>query len=80
MKNGVLLAALLVNLVALFCVFNHWVENWAGQGIVFLVLEAVFLTLVGAPVFVHHLRKGLPPSQALSASLDSAMNFLTGWV
>ena len=80
MKSGILVAAMLANLVALFCVFNPWFENWAGQGIVFLILEAVSLTFIGVPVFVHHLRTGLPPRQALSASLDSVMNFLSGWV
>ncbi|MBI2840336.1 MAG: hypothetical protein HYX75_18625 [Acidobacteria bacterium] len=80
MKSGILVLAMLANLVAFLCVLHPWFENWAGHGIVFLILEAIFLTFIGVPVFVHHLRKGLPPRQALAASLDSVMNLLSGWV
>ncbi len=80
MKQGIFLVALLANAVALFCVFNPWFEDWTTQGMVFFIVEAIFLPLIGVPVFIHHLRKGLPPRHALSASLDSAMNFLSGWV
>jgi formate-dependent nitrite reductase membrane component NrfD len=80
MKKGILLVALLANIVALFCIFNPWFEDWMSQGIVFLVLEAVFLVLIGVPVFVHHLRKGLSAREALAASMDSVMSFLAGWV
>jgi hypothetical protein len=79
-KQGVFLVVLLANAVALFCVFNPWFENWVTQGIVFLILEAVFLPLISVPVFVHHWRQGLPLRQALSASLDTVMNFMSGWV
>jgi hypothetical protein len=80
MKQGFFLVLALVNAVALFCVFNPWFEGWATQGSVLLVLEALFLLLIGVPVFIHHLRRGLPPRQALAASLDLALNFLEGWV
>lgn len=80
MKQGIFLVVLLANAVALFCVFNPWFEDWVTQAIVFLVLEAIFLPLIGVPVFIHHLRKGLPPRAALAASMDSVMNFLAGWV
>lgn len=80
MKQGIFLVVALVNAVALFCVFNPWFEDWTTQGIVLLALEALFLVLIGVPVLIHHLRKGLPPRQALAASLESVMNFLAGWV
>lgn len=80
MKPVILIVVVLTNLLAIFCVFNPWVEDWVGQGIVFLIVEMVALVLIGVPVFVHHLRKGLPPGHALSASLDSVMSFLSGWV
>lgn len=80
MKKGILLVALLANIVALFCIFNPWFEDWISQGIVFLVLESVFLVLIGVPVFIYHLRKGLSPREALAASMDSVMSFLAGWV
>ena len=78
MRKGIFLAALLANVVALFCVFNAWFEDWKGQGIVFLVVEAVFMVFIGVPLFVHHLRKGLTAHEALAASLDMMMNFLSG--
>lgn len=80
MKQGIFFVVAMVNAVALFCVFNPWFEDWTTQGIVLLVLEALFLLLIGVPVFIHHLRKGLPPREALAAGLDSVMNFLAGWV
>jgi len=80
MRKGIFLAALLANVVAIFCVFNPWFEDWKGQGIVFLVVEAVFMVFIGVLVFVHHLCKGLTAHEALAASLDMMMNFLSGWV
>jgi hypothetical protein len=80
MKMGIFLTALTVNIVVLFCVFNPWFEDWTGQGIVFLIVETVALVLIGVPLFLHHLRKGLTPREALSASLDTVMNFMSGWV
>jgi hypothetical protein len=79
-KQGIFLVVVMVNAVALFCVFNPWFEDWVTQGIVLFVLEAAFLLLIGVPVFIHYVRKGLPPRVALAASLDSVMNFLAGWV
>jgi hypothetical protein len=80
MKKGIFLVTLPANLVALFCVFNPWFRDWAAQGVVFLFFESLFLVLVGTPVFVHHLRKGLPAREAMAESLDSVMSFLSGWV
>jgi hypothetical protein len=59
-------------------VFKPWSAEWTTQGIALLVLDALFLVLIGVPVFIHHPRKGLPPRQALAASLDSVMHFLPG--
>lgn len=50
------------------------------QGVVFLAIEAVFLPLVGVPVFIHHRRKGLSRRDALAATVRSAMDFMAGWV
>lgn len=80
MKQNIFFVVAMVNAVALFCVFNPWFEDWATQGVVLLALEALFLLLIGLPVFIHYLRRGLPPRQALAASLESVMNFLGGWV
>lgn len=80
MTKGILLVALIANISALFCIFNPWFEDWISQGILFFVAEAVFLVLIGTPVFVHHLRKGLSPRKALGASMDSVMSVVAGWV
>lgn len=80
MRKGIFIAALLANVVALFCIFNPWSGDWVGQGIIFLVVEVVFVVFIGVPVFVHHRRKGLSPRDALAASLDTMMSFLSGWV
>lgn len=79
-KQCVVLIVLLFNIVVLFCVFNPWIKDWMGQGIVLLIVEGVSIVVIGVPVFVHHMRKGLPPRQALAESMDSVMNFLSGWV
>ncbi len=80
MKYGIFLVVFLANITAIFCILNPWFKGWETQGIVFLVLEAAFLLLIGVPVFVHHRRKGLTARDALAASLDSVMSFLSGWV
>jgi len=54
MKKGVFAIFLLVNAVALFCAFNPWIAEWRDHGIVALVVEAIFLALIGAPVFIYH--------------------------
>ena len=80
-KIGVLGIFLFVNAVALFCVFNPWIKDWATQGIVLLVLEAVFLVLLGVPVFLYHfIRNKKTFGQSLSDSVESVLNFLAGWV
>jgi len=79
-KQGIFLVVVMVNAVALFCVFNPWFKDWVTQGIVLFVLEAALLLLIGVPVFIHYVRKGLPPREALAASMDLVMNFLAGWV
>lgn len=80
MKTSIFFILFLANLVALLCLINPWFEEWANAAIVFFILEAVFLLLIGVPVFVHHMRKGLSPRQALTASLDSVMGFMSGWI
>ncbi|MEW6140419.1 MAG: hypothetical protein AB1733_19540 [Thermodesulfobacteriota bacterium] len=80
MKHTILVLIVLGNAGALFCPLNPWIDTWHGQGIVFLVSEAVFLVLIGVPVFIHHWRKGLALLDALTSSLDAVMSFPSGWV
>lgn len=80
MIKGVFWVVLLLNAVAFFLAFNPWLRDWSAQAIVLIVLEAAFLVVIGVPVFIHHLRKGRRPKDALAASLDSVVSFLSGWV
>jgi hypothetical protein len=81
MRNEVLLVWLLINASVLFLAFNPWLRDWASQAIVLLVLEAVFFSVIGLPVFLHHfLCKKKPFGQSLSDSVQSVLDFLAGWV
>jgi hypothetical protein len=80
-KTGIFALALLVNAVALFCIFNPWVTDWQGQGIVVLVVEAAAVVVIGAPVFFYHvLREKKPVRQSLEDTVRVIMDFLAGWV
>lgn len=80
MKKGVYVIALASNIAALFCILNPWFEDWASQGVVFLVLEVVFLLCIGISVFIYHLKKRLSKSEAMTASLDSVLSCLGSWI
>lgn len=80
MRRAILWVVLLANALAWFALCNPWIAEWETSATVFLVAEAISLPLIGVPVFIHHLRKGLPPRAALAASLDAVMDFLAGWV
>ena len=55
MKTGILGLFLLTNTVALFCALNFWTPNWQQAGITVLVIEVVFLLLIGLPLFLHQM-------------------------
>lgn len=81
MQTGIFALALLANAVALFCVFNPWMTDWQGQGIVFLVVEAAALVVLGAPVFFYQsIRKKKPLGQSLEGTVRIIMDCLGGWV
>lgn len=81
MRHEVLTVWLLINALTLFLGFNTWFTDWASQAIVLLVLEAVFLIVIGLPVFLHQFfRKKKPLKQSLSDSARSVLDFLAGWV
>jgi hypothetical protein len=80
-KTGIFAMVLLVNAVALFCIFNPWITDWQGQGIVVLVVEAAAVVVIGAPVFFYHfIREQKPLRQSLEDTVRIIMDFLTGWV
>ncbi len=72
---------LLLNIVALFCIFNPWVTDWQRQAIVLLVFELFFLLGIGLPVFCYHFFKmNKSFKQSLADSLETVLDFLCGWV
>ena len=80
-RTGIFGFVLLANAVALFCIFNPWIEKWSSQAVVFLVLEAVFLVVIGIPVFLYHfVHKKKPLKQSLADSIQTMIDFLAGWV
>jgi hypothetical protein len=80
-KTATLVVFAVLNALALFLIFNPWIEAWREQALVVLLLEAVFLVAIGLPVFLHHwLRTGKSPRDSASAAVDTVMTFLAGWV
>lgn len=81
LKTGIFGVVLLANLVALFCIINPWFDGWQRQGYVLVVIEAVFTVVVGVPVFFYHyMRKKKPLRQSITATLQTIIDFLAGWV
>jgi len=81
LKTGIFAVALLANAVALFCVFNPWIADWQGQGIVLLIVEAAAVVVIGAPVFFYHfIHEKKPLRQSLEDAARIIMDFLVGWV
>gem|GEM_PF-1866102 len=72
---------LLTNLVGLFCLVSPSAEFWRIHAICFFVIEAAFLVVAGVPIFLHHLiRKKRSVLESLTATVDTALEFLFGWV
>lgn len=80
MRSGIPTVVVLTNFLAIFCIVNPWFDHWIRHGFAFLVVEMIALVFIGMPVFMHHLRKGLSPRRALSASLDTVMHCVSSWV
>ena len=81
MRRSVLAIWILTNAVALILLVNPWFTTWRTQAAVLLILELVFLVVIGLPVFLYHfVRKKRPIGQSLSDSVETVLDFLTGWV
>ncbi|MEW5725883.1 MAG: hypothetical protein AB1896_22430 [Thermodesulfobacteriota bacterium] len=80
MKTGIFGVALLANAAALFCLINPWFEQWRGQGLVFLIVEAAAAVLIGGPVlFYYFVRKKKSLGESLRETVDIILNFVSGW-
>ena len=81
MKSSIWWVFLLANGVALIGVLNPSLPAWQTAATLFLVLEAVFMLLVGLPVFLYHfLGKKKPFHQSVKDAIESVLSFLSGWV
>lgn len=66
-RTGILGLFLLVNAVAIFCAINPWFTGWQAQGTTVLLLEAVFLIVIGVPAIIYQMvckRKSFKQSQS----------------
>jgi hypothetical protein len=81
MKIGALSVFILANTVAIFCLVNPWISDWQTTAIIFFVIEAALLLLVGIPLFLYRLlHQKLSFRRSLVDSLESVLDFITGWV
>lgn len=78
MQNSVLTIFLAVNAVAIFCAVNPWFQGWQNAGIVLLVVEAVFLLLIGLPsVFYQMIWKKKTLKQSLNDSVKYVLDLVS---
>ena len=79
-KAGILLVFVLVNAALLFLALNPWITTWQGQAQMVLIIEVIFLVIIGLPVLLYQMivRKKTF-RQSLSDSLDTVLDFLSGF-
>ena len=79
-KAGILLIFVLVNAALLVLALNPWITTWQGQAQMVLIIEVIFLVIVGLPVLLYQMivRKKTF-RQSLSDSLDTVLDFLSGF-
>ena len=79
-KAGILLIFVLVNAALLVLALNPWITTWQGQAQMVLIIEVIFLVIIGLPVLLYQMivRKKTF-RQSLSDSLDTVLDFLSGF-
>jgi Flp pilus assembly protein TadB len=71
---------LTINALILFFALNPWITDWRDHGILILVFEAVFIFIIGIPVFLYQMiRKKRTFKQSLSGSLDAVLDFISNF-
>jgi hypothetical protein len=68
---------LAVNLLLLFFAFNPWLDEWAGQALMVIVIELALLVVVGLPLVLYQVvirKKTL--RQSVRDSVETVMDFL----
>ncbi len=79
-KTGILWIFVLINAALLFLALNPWITTWQGQAQMVLIIEVVFLVVIGIPVLLYQMiYKKKSFRQSLSDSLDAVLDFLSGF-
>ncbi len=79
-KTGILCIFVLINAALLVLALNPWITTWQGQALMVLIIEAVFLVVIGIPVLLYQLiYRKKTFRQSLSDSLDAVLDFLSGF-
>lgn len=79
-KNSILIAFLIINSLILFFAVNPWITNWRDHGILILILEVVFVIIIGIPVLLYQMiRNKKTFKQSLSDSLNAILDFLSSF-
>ncbi len=79
-KTGILCIFVLINTTLLVLALNPWITTWQGQALMVLIIEAVFLVVIGIPVLLYQMiYRKKTFRQSLSDSLDAVLDFLSGF-
>jgi len=77
-RISIFIVFLTITALILFFALNPWITDWRDHGILILVFEAVFIFIIGIPVFLYQMiRKKKKFRQSLSGSLDAALDFIS---
>ena len=79
-KTGILCIFVLINTTLLVLALNPWITTWQGQALMVLIIEAVFLVVIGIPALLYQMiYRKKTFRQSLSDSLDAVLDFLSGF-
>ena len=79
-KTGILCIFVLINAALLVLALNPWITTWQGQALMVLIIEAVFLVVIGIPALLYQMiYRKKTFRQSLSDSLDAVLDFLSGF-
>ncbi len=79
-KTGIICIFVLINAALLVLAVNPWITTWQGQALTVLIIEVVFLVVIGIPVLLYQMIfKKKTFRQSLSESLDAVLDFLSGF-
>ena len=69
----------LANILFMALAFNPWFDRWSDEAITVLVLEGVFLGVVGIPVIsIQMVVRKKSFRESVRSSIEAVMDFLAG--